>query len=107
MQISCGAEHTMMVSDYSELWAWGTGPQLGLNTTDCVFVPRRVDYLINRRVLKVSCGAQHTMAVVQKFIRKNSKVSAQRSGSVESTRSQVSVKGTPDSPVVNGVQLHR
>ncbi|XP_053328215.1 alsin [Spea bombifrons] len=66
MQLSCGEEHTLALSNTREIWAWGTGCQLGLITSAFpVTKPQRVEHLAGRVVLQVVCGAFHSLALVQ------------------------------------------
>ncbi|XP_077304712.1 alsin isoform X2 [Lithobates pipiens] len=66
MQLSCGEEHTLALSVSREIWAWGSGCQLGLITsTFPVTKPQKVEHLSGRRVLQVVCGAFHSLALVQ------------------------------------------
>ena len=67
-QIACGDTHTLALTTHGEVWAWGTGPQLGLGTgTTAVLSPRKVDALVGRKVLQISAGAIHSVAIVQKM----------------------------------------
>ncbi|KAM8933574.1 alsin isoform 2-T2 [Pelodytes ibericus] len=66
MQMSCGEEHTLALSTAREIWAWGSGCQLGLITSAFpVIKPQKVEHLAGRVVLQVVCGAYHSMALVQ------------------------------------------
>ncbi|KAM9305608.1 alsin [Gastrophryne carolinensis] len=66
IQLSCGEEHTLALSHNREIWAWGSGCQLGLITsTFPVTKPQKVEHLSGRRVLQVVCGAFHSLALVQ------------------------------------------
>ncbi|KAM5151552.1 alsin [Mantella aurantiaca] len=66
IQLSCGEEHTLALSVSREIWAWGSGCQLGLITsTFPVTKPQKVEHLSGRRVLQVVCGAFHSLALVQ------------------------------------------
>ncbi|CAJ0968669.1 unnamed protein product [Ranitomeya imitator] len=66
IQLSCGEEHTLALSASREIWAWGTGCQLGLITsTFPVTKPQKVEHLAGRVVLQVVCGAFHSLALVQ------------------------------------------
>ncbi|XP_073407624.1 alsin [Dendrobates tinctorius] len=66
IQLSCGEEHTLALSTSREIWAWGTGCQLGLITsTFPVTKPQKVEHLAGRVVLQVVCGAFHSLALVQ------------------------------------------
>ncbi|XP_006862092.1 PREDICTED: alsin [Chrysochloris asiatica] len=66
LQLACGEEHTLALSISREIWAWGTGCQLGLITTTFpVTKPQKVEHLAGRVVLQVACGAFHSVALVQ------------------------------------------
>nr|DBA20075.1 TPA: hypothetical protein GDO54_015815 [Pyxicephalus adspersus] len=66
VQLSCGEEHTLALSVSREIWAWGSGCQLGLITsTFPITKPQKVEHLSGRRVLQVVCGAFHSLALVQ------------------------------------------
>ncbi|KAM9123499.1 alsin [Pangshura tecta] len=66
LQLACGEEHTLALSLSREIWAWGSGCQLGLITTTFpVTKPQKVEHLAGRIVLQVSCGAYHSLALVQ------------------------------------------
>ncbi|XP_066431521.1 alsin isoform X1 [Eleutherodactylus coqui] len=66
IQLSCGEEHTLALSVSREIWAWGSGCQLGLITsTFPVIKPQKVEHLAGRVVLQVVCGAFHSLALVQ------------------------------------------
>ncbi|XP_068101201.1 alsin [Hyperolius riggenbachi] len=66
VQLSCGEEHSIALSVSREIWAWGSGCQLGLITSAFpVTKPQKVEHLSGRRVLQVVCGAFHSLALVQ------------------------------------------
>lgn len=66
LQLACGKEHTLALSLSREIWAWGSGCQLGLiTTTSPVTKPQKVEHLAGRIVLQVACGAYHSLALVQ------------------------------------------
>ncbi|KAM8806549.1 alsin [Eudromia elegans] len=66
LQLACGEEHTLALSLSREIWAWGSGCQLGLITTTFpVIKPQKVEHLAGRIVLQVACGAFHSLALVQ------------------------------------------
>lgn len=66
LQLACGEEHTLALSISREIWAWGTGCQLGLITTTFpVTKPQKVEHLAGRVVLQVACGSFHSLALVQ------------------------------------------
>lgn len=66
LELSCGDQHTLALSAQREVWAWGSGSQLGLGAT--VFPacrPQKVEHLAGRYVLQVVCGASHSLALVR------------------------------------------
>lgn len=66
LELACGARHTLALSARREVWAWGSGCQLGLNTTEFpVWKPQKVQHLAGRYVLQVACGAEHSLALVR------------------------------------------
>ncbi|KAJ6665289.1 hypothetical protein lerEdw1_004338 [Lerista edwardsae] len=66
LQLACGEEHTLALSLSREIWAWGSGCQLGLITTTFpVTKPQKVEHLAGRVVLQIACGTYHSLALVQ------------------------------------------
>ncbi|KAM4731264.1 alsin-like isoform 2-T2 [Anableps anableps] len=66
VSLACGREHSLALSDHNELWAWGSGCQLGLVTnTFPVWKPQKVEHLAGRHVIQVACGAYHSLALVR------------------------------------------
>lgn len=66
LELACGGQHTLALSAQREVWAWGSGCQLGLNTTIFpVWKPQKVEHLSGRYVLQVACGAEHSLALVR------------------------------------------
>ncbi|XP_019120648.2 alsin isoform X2 [Larimichthys crocea] len=66
LELACGAQHTLALSAQREVWAWGSGCQLGLNATVFpVWKPQKVEHLVGRYVLQVACGASHSLALVR------------------------------------------
>ncbi|XP_039210413.1 alsin isoform X7 [Crotalus tigris] len=66
LQLACGEEHTLALSQSREIWAWGSGCQLGLITNAFpVTKPQKVEYLAGRVVLQIACGTHHSLALVQ------------------------------------------
>ena len=65
VQVSCGREHTAVVTSDGELHTFGMGAlgRLGHGDEENKFVPTRVDKLMGKRVVQVSCGKQHTAVV--------------------------------------------
>uniref|UniRef100_A0A3P8SXH2 Alsin Rho guanine nucleotide exchange factor ALS2 n=1 Tax=Amphiprion percula TaxID=161767 RepID=A0A3P8SXH2_AMPPE len=66
VDLACGREHSLALSAQNELWAWGSGCQLGLVTsTFPVWRPQKVEHLTGRHVIQVACGAYHSLALVR------------------------------------------
>lgn len=66
VELVCGREHSLALSAQNELWAWGSGCQLGLVTnTFPVYKPQKVEHLAGRHVIQVACGAYHSLALVR------------------------------------------
>ncbi|XP_041857006.1 alsin-like isoform X2 [Melanotaenia boesemani] len=66
LDLDCGREHSLALSAQNELWAWGSGCQLGLViNTFPVWKPQKVEHLAGRHVIQVACGAYHSLAVVR------------------------------------------
>lgn len=66
LELACGEQHTLALSAQREVWAWGSGCQLGLSTTIFpVWKPQKVEHLAGRYVLQVACGAEHSLALVR------------------------------------------
>ncbi|XP_077427017.1 alsin isoform X2 [Vanacampus margaritifer] len=66
LELACGEQHTLALSVQQEVWAWGSGCQLGLSATVFpVWKPQKVEMLAGRFVLQVACGAKHSLALVR------------------------------------------
>ncbi|XP_054603565.2 alsin isoform X2 [Nothobranchius furzeri] len=66
LELACGEEHSLALSVQREVWAWGSGCQLGLNAPAFpVWKPQKVEQLVGRCVLQVACGASHSLALVR------------------------------------------
>ena len=68
--LSCGAEHTCLLSDVGALYSCGAGKrgQLGLGHTDNSVLPQRVAGVrggsATRCAASVSCGGYHTAVLL-------------------------------------------
>lgn len=72
VDLAFGREHSLALSAQNELWAWGSGCQLGLVTsTFPVCRPQKVEHLAGRHVIQVACGAYHSVALVRSLPAKN------------------------------------
>ncbi|KAM6894095.1 alsin [Xenentodon cancila] len=66
LELACGEKHTLALSAQQEVWAWGSGCQLGLSATVFpIWKPQKVELLAGRFVLQVACGASHSLALVR------------------------------------------
>uniref|UniRef100_A0A3Q0QV80 Alsin Rho guanine nucleotide exchange factor ALS2 a n=1 Tax=Amphilophus citrinellus TaxID=61819 RepID=A0A3Q0QV80_AMPCI len=66
VDLACGREHSLALSAKNELWAWGSGCQLGLVTsTFPVGKPQKVIVFTGIYFLQVACGAYHSLALVR------------------------------------------
>ncbi|KAJ8003567.1 hypothetical protein DPEC_G00149690 [Dallia pectoralis] len=66
LELACGEQHTLAISAQREVWAWGSGCQLGLVTTTVpTWKPQKVEQLAGRHVLQVACGAFHSLALLR------------------------------------------
>ncbi|XP_027146712.1 alsin isoform X2 [Larimichthys crocea] len=66
VDLAFGREHSLALSAQNEVWAWGSGCQLGLVTsTFPVWRPQKVEHLAGRHVIQVACGAYHSLALVR------------------------------------------
>ncbi|XP_051872178.1 alsin isoform X4 [Pristis pectinata] len=67
VQLACGEHHTLALSLRREVWAWGSGCQLGLVTAAFpVAKPQKLEHLAGRVVVQIACGAHHSLALVQR-----------------------------------------
>uniref|UniRef100_A0AAQ4Q1Y9 Alsin Rho guanine nucleotide exchange factor ALS2 n=1 Tax=Gasterosteus aculeatus aculeatus TaxID=481459 RepID=A0AAQ4Q1Y9_GASAC len=66
LELACGGQHTLALSAQREVWAWGSGCQLGLNVAVFpVWKPQKVEHLAGRYVLQLACGGSHSLALVR------------------------------------------
>ncbi|XP_035248403.1 alsin isoform X3 [Anguilla anguilla] len=67
LELACGEQHTLALSARREVWAWGSGCQLGLVASGLfpVCQPQKVEHLAGRYVLQVACGGSHSLALVR------------------------------------------
>ena len=61
--VACGYDHTLVVTEEGEMWAWGKGAQgrLGLNDEQRRLVPTRVDpkHFAHSPISAVAAGESH------------------------------------------------
>uniref|UniRef100_A0A8C9FKU9 HECT domain-containing protein n=1 Tax=Pavo cristatus TaxID=9049 RepID=A0A8C9FKU9_PAVCR len=101
--ISCGADHTAVLSKDGLVYTFGAGGagQLGHNSTRNELTPRVVAELWGARVSQVACGRQHTLVYVPSLDKVYSFGSYQ--GQLESERKANQLIPLPiNSPVDNG-----
>ncbi|XP_047432727.1 alsin isoform X2 [Mugil cephalus] len=68
LELACGEKHTLALAAQREVWAWGSGCQLGLSAASFpVWKPQKVEHLAGRHVLQVACGASHSLALVRRL----------------------------------------
>lgn len=64
--VACGAQHTLALSRKHEVWAWGSGCQLGLMTSVFpVWKAQKIEHLSGRYVVQIACGEFHSLALVR------------------------------------------
>jgi alpha-tubulin suppressor-like RCC1 family protein len=66
--ISAGRMHSIVVTDESQVFAWGCGDDgaLGMGDTTSSTIPQRIASLDGKMITKVSCGSRHTLALTAK-----------------------------------------
>jgi len=62
-QVSCGGDHTIVVTATGEVYSWGQGTwgATGLSHVDNVCTPQRVESMAGQRVVAASAGGRHTL----------------------------------------------
>lgn len=64
--VACGTQHTLALSRMHEVWAYGSGCQLGLVTAVFpVWKAQKVEHLSGRCVIQIACGEFHSLALVR------------------------------------------
>jgi len=66
VQIACGVEHSIALSNTGEIYSWGSNAegQLGLgNKVDFALKPTKIPYLDAIPITFIACGAYHTIAI--------------------------------------------
>ncbi|CAI5713012.1 unnamed protein product [Peronospora effusa] len=66
--ITCGAQHSLAITDAGELYTWGSGEdgRLGHGDMRDRAVPRKVMSLLRESVVNASCGGAHTAVLTAK-----------------------------------------
>ncbi|XP_071148422.1 alsin-like isoform X3 [Mytilus edulis] len=67
-KIACGKNHTVALSVDNELWVWGSGIALGVNTVTKSVTPIQIEAFNGRNVLDIVCGEMYTMALVERSL---------------------------------------
>jgi len=64
-RIACGTDHTLVISEHGQVWAWGLGNygNLGLGTSEDASEPRLVTALDQKHTIQVACGSKHSLAL--------------------------------------------
>jgi alpha-tubulin suppressor-like RCC1 family protein len=67
VDISCGARHSLVLTNYGEVYAWGRNwdGQIGNGCNDDQLIPIKVKGFNNERVVMISCGRFHSMALTE------------------------------------------
>eukprot|EP00850_Spirogloea_muscicola_P003742 SM000015S01242 [mRNA] locus=s15:773139:784742:- [translate_table: standard] len=67
VQIACGGDHTMALTDQSKLYTWGRGRwgQTGHGTQEDWSMPRRLEGLGPGRVKQITAGSRHSLALLE------------------------------------------
>ncbi|CAJ0961629.1 unnamed protein product, partial [Mesorhabditis belari] len=65
IEVACGREHSVCVTDDGRVFSWGNNisGQLGLNDKGTVEKPKRVEF--NTQICQVACGPDHTIFLAQ------------------------------------------
>ncbi|TMW61682.1 hypothetical protein Poli38472_010745 [Pythium oligandrum] len=68
VSVSCGAQHSLGITEAGELYTWGSGEdgRLGHGDMRDRSVPRKVMSLLRQRVVQASCGGAHTAVLTDK-----------------------------------------
>jgi alpha-tubulin suppressor-like RCC1 family protein len=67
VDISCGAEHSLVLTNCGEVYAWGGNGygQTGNDYNDRQSIPIKVKGFNNEKVVMISCGWRHSMALTE------------------------------------------
>jgi alpha-tubulin suppressor-like RCC1 family protein len=65
VEIACGSNHSLAVTDKGELYSWGEGlyGQLGHNLLNNEFYPRKIEHVKSYRFKTIKGGATHSIAI--------------------------------------------
>lgn len=72
-QISCGARHSVALSEFGQVFSWGFNDygQLGQSTSsqDVIYLPKIIRSLASKQIIQIACGNNHCLALTNcKFI---------------------------------------
>jgi alpha-tubulin suppressor-like RCC1 family protein len=67
IDISCGAFHSLVLTNCGEVYAWGlnTNGQIGNGCNDNQLIPIKVKGFINEKVVIISCGWVHSLVLTE------------------------------------------
>ncbi len=67
IDISCGASHSLVLTNCGEVYAWGGNywGQIGNGCNDIQSIPIKVKGFNDERVVMISCGRRHSMALTE------------------------------------------
>jgi alpha-tubulin suppressor-like RCC1 family protein len=67
IDISCGAQHSLMLTNCGEVYAWGVNyfGQIGNGCNSDQLIPIKVKSFNNERIVMISCGWNHSMALTE------------------------------------------
>lgn len=65
VDVSCGCDHTLALTQDGKLYAWGwnQNAQLGLGHSDSVNVPQLITRLVHVHIVKIASGYQHNLVL--------------------------------------------
>ncbi|ESO04641.1 hypothetical protein HELRODRAFT_99528 [Helobdella robusta] len=65
IQVTCGKNHTLCLSDVCVVFSFGNGNQgqLGIGKWDFVMRPRMIDKLVGTKITKICAGGWHNLAI--------------------------------------------
>jgi len=71
ISVSCGATHTVALTNTGNIYSWGLGEfgALGTGNTMTMHSPTRIEYFTQKeiKVTSISCGDKHTLFATRSF----------------------------------------
>jgi len=63
--VSCGWNHTCVITDTNEVYSWGRNAygSLGHGDVKVMMMPKRIEAFRGKKITSVSCGGDHTFAI--------------------------------------------